>query len=743
MRGFLSALLAGALVWLGPVPLAAQQSPAPDSTAIERLASLGRLWGTVNYFHPDLAFRRVNWDSAVVATVPKVRGAANAAAFALALDSLLQVLNDPLTRASRETVRAAPATEAARAWQPDSVLLVQIGDVTVQAATKALHDAAGDIEKASRIVFDLRTGRVTPRPRHGRMTEAFDGAEITSRLITRRTPGPVRRFRSYSGFPDERWPGPYYYWPGMMTAGITAPLDAQAPRPRAIVWLVDDGTDVPMVALATRAAGSAHILKVGSSPKLGGVGVPHRLRLADNVTASVRIADLVAPDGAEIRATRLLPDSPPGDTGPLGVAMSLAVAPPSIPTDGEVPSFSPVGNRAYGDMAYPPAEYRLLGAFRLWNAIEYFYPYKRLMGEDWNAALRTAIVEFLAASDSLEYAQAVARFASRIHDSHTFVDSKALLAFFGEAPPAARARFVEGKLVVTAVASDPAEAGGLRVGDVITSVDGQRIEKRRDLLSPFFPHSTPAALDRKLANWILNGPSGSSARLQVVDGKGRDTIVTVSRRLEYRQQMRWSRPGPPWRLLEGNIGYVDLERLAPAMVDSMFNGLRAAKAIIFDGRGYPQNTVWTIASRLTDKRDVVEALFKRPVVMSPDTAEWHTDTWAQHFSASAPRYGGKTVLLVDERTISLGEHTGLLFKAANQTTIIGSETMGANGDVTHVVLPGGIFVGFTGQAVTWPDGRQLQRVGLRPDIVVRPSIAGIRAGNDEVLQRAVRFVNSR
>jgi C-terminal processing protease CtpA/Prc len=129
------------------------------------------------------------------------------------------------------------------------------------------------------------------------------------------------------------------------------------------------------------------------------------------------------------------------------------------------------------------------------------------------------------------------------------------------------------------------------------------------------------------------------------------------------------------------------------------------------------------------------------VVTSPDTTVRQTEQWAQYFSASnKARYRGQTVLLVDERTGSLAEHTGLLFKAANATTIIGSQTMGANGDISTVVLPGGILVNFTGQAVQWPNGRQLQRIGLQPDIVVRPTVTGIRAGKDEVLDRAIRFI---
>ena len=56
-------------------------------------------------------------------------------------------------------------------------------------------------------------------------------------------------------------------------------------------------------------------------------------------------------------------------------------------------------------------------------------------------------------------------------------------------------------------------------------------------------------------------------------------------------------------------------------------------------------------------------------------------------------------------------------------------------------LPGGITVGFTGQSVRFPDGRQLQRFGLMPDLGVAPTIQGIQEGRDEVLEKAIEFLN--
>ena len=40
----------------------------------------------------------------------------------------------------------------------------------------------------------------------------------------------------------------------------------------------------------------------------------------------------------------------------------------------------------------------------------------------------------------------------------------------------------------------------------------------------------------------------------------------------------------------------------------------------------------------------------------------------------------------------------------------------------------------------YPDKRPTQRIGIVPDVVVRPTIAGIRAGRDEVLEEALRQI---
>jgi len=75
--------------------------------------------------------------------------------------------------------------------------------------------------------------------------------------------------------------------------------------------------------------------------------------------------------------------------------------------------------------------------------------------------------------------------------------------------------------------------------------------------------------------------------------------------------------------------------------------------------------------------------------------------------------------------------------------VIGSTTSGADGNVSPFALPGGLHTMISGIGVFYPDKTATQRIGIKPSIEVRPTVAGIRAGRDEVLEEALRQILGR
>lgn len=104
-------------------------------------------------------------------------------------------------------------------------------------------------------------------------------------------------------------------------------------------------------------------------------------------------------------------------------------------------------------------------------------------------------------------------------------------------------------------------------------------------------------------------------------------------------------------------------------------------------------------------------------------------------------YKGKVVIIINELTQSQSEFTTMAFRKSPNVTVIGSNSAGADGNVCHFYLPGNIYTRITCLGVYYPDGTETQRIGIVPDIEVKPTIEGIKAGRDELLEKAIEIIN--
>lgn len=711
------------------------QSAVSDSVRIARLSAVGRLWGVVRYFHPSLGDRDGGWDASAAAAIERVRTAGTVEEYAAVVGDLLATLHDPATR----VLPPQPGAPASAGMNPvtirwavagiDSTLVVGIPAFD-DSTTARLRQVAPEVRRAPRVVFDLRGQRPSDE---SDAAGSFAESGVDALLPATRVAAPASRSRTHSGFPTQVGTTSGGYFAGV----VEVPGQVFNSRPditgRRIVFLVNSWTDVPPIAFALRSNGQGAVVIDGATALLDADAQPYAMSLGEGTRATVRLSQSTG---------TMIDTALSGGDAPYQAALALAhrgIAPVAAPI---LNVTNPIDTLPRA--AYPPVGYRVLAAYQWWNAIHYFYPNKALTGENWDAVLPHAIAHLEAARDSLEYALAIVDMVKYIHDSHGSVTAGrgALAAYWGVGFAGALLQYIRDEPVVTAVAEDSAtRASGIAVGDVIVKVDGENVAARKARLERTIAFSTPQALNEVVASLLLRGPAGT-ARVTVRDRQDRVRELSVPRSLPTERPLRFPPTGPILKVLPGNIGYADLERLTVAMVDSMFEMFRNTKAIIFDDRSYPQGTAWSIAPRLTDRDAVPAALFERPLVLSPDSTTWATYQFVQYLPTTTKwRYHGKTVLLVDERTISQAEHTGLFLEAANHTTIIGSPTMGANGDVTAVAFAGGARAYFSGHGVRHADGRQLQRIGLQPDIVVRPTLQGIRAGRDEVLERALMFLS--
>lgn len=435
-------------------------------------------------------------------------------------------------------------------------------------------------------------------------------------------------------------------------------------------------------------------------------------------------------------------------TVPLGadIIASVRLSEPA-PENGSS-SALPQPDHPYTELAYPSAEYRILAAYQIWGVIHYFFAYKDLMDEDWDKIFGDYLPKFIAAKDAREYHLAVAELISYLSDSDAIVRSAELTQYFGEAPVGLRLRLIDKKPIITEVLDEEAKKSGIKPGDMVAKVDdenmGERIKREANYLSA----STAQSLGCSVMERILNGPETSTAVLTIAGADGQTREVKLVRSKQYLSALKAQRTGEVTKILSNGIGYADLDRLQPSEVDAMFDKLRDTQAIIFDMRGQPHDVAGTIASRLTEKENVGAAIVTGPIALHPDLPRPGRETsTASYFEIQTVpqsdkwKYKGKTVVLIDGRTFGAAERTGLFLEAVNRTESIGTPSAGADGDPSSFVIPGGITISFSGHDIRHPNGGALQRLGLQPAVTVTPTISGIRAGRDEVLEAALQYLS--
>jgi len=390
---------------------------------------------------------------------------------------------------------------------------------------------------------------------------------------------------------------------------------------------------------------------------------------------------------------------------------------------------------------YPSTELRLLAAIKTWGAIHYFFAYKDLMDDDWDEIFSAFLPKFIEAHDAIDYNLDFADLLTRVTDSNTAPHSKTLDTYFGEVPVGLRIRLLDRYPIVTDVFDT---ASGVKPGDLVKRVGAVSTTDIFRRFVQYVPASTPQRSGFDTIQKVTKGPVGSEVELTIENADGEPHVVKLKRSAQLPAAQRATEA---IRILAGNIGYLDLDRLSAQEAESAMNQLKNTRALILDLRGRAPGAAAIAAHLASPKSNGAVALVTTPLALHPDvpTSSVATQT-ASTFVVNAlpeardPHYKGKTLALIDERTIGESEYAGLLFEAANRTEFVGSPSAGADSSVAELSLPGGIIVTYSTQDIRHANGGKLQRLGLQPSIAAPTTAKGLRAGKDEPLEAALSYI---
>lgn len=390
----------------------------------------------------------------------------------------------------------------------------------------------------------------------------------------------------------------------------------------------------------------------------------------------------------------------------------------------------------YSDIPKDDVAYRLLGVAKFWNAVDSYSPNRNLTDRPWDDVLAEYIA--LAFDRSISFSALYSRMVSELCDTH--VNSWYVPIFGGRFVPL-MCQFAEDRLFVTDTCS--LVPNNFEIGDEIILIDSVSPIKRLDELAPYIPHSNRSSLLRDGSYATLLTAKNEACVEYVRGGKTYTTRISsvdgskfVNRR--FSSQNTSTKPG--FKEVAGGIGYINISNLTCKDEQDLENFLASCDKLIIDLRAYPAE--YDVLHKLlptfffSQVREAAEVLL--PQAHRPG-GFIRTTVSTRKTSDPDKLYKGKVVLLVNAHSQSMSEYFTMFLQTIPGPVTVGSQTAGADGDVTRIQLPYASF-NITGAGICYPDGTNAQRNGVKIDKVVEPSAEGMIRGVDEQLQAAIDYL---
>ena len=390
-------------------------------------------------------------------------------------------------------------------------------------------------------------------------------------------------------------------------------------------------------------------------------------------------------------------------------------------------------------------EYRLLGLFRYWNIINYFFPYKDITDKNWNDVLIEYIPRFIDASIKADYYKELLLLSAEINDAHASIPYHPDLRadFFGRKTIPFSIRYIEKQFIVHKLKSDSlSKLVDIQLGDVILEIDEQDIQSKAVEFGRYVSNSNNAQRYSEISRLLLNGNTES---INLLIKRNGSILKRQVNRYSF-AELRKYRDRPhvdAWKQLDNQLLYAHMGQLKLDQLSSFFRQVRKQNGLILDFRYYPNWDILFEFLSYFDTENKAFALFKSQYLQKPGFFKWHQDLNSFDFVEAKPNpIQIPIVILVDEYTLSFGEYFVMALQQLEQATVVGSQTAGEDGNQAGIDLPGGVRLFMSSLGIYYPNGELTQRKGIKIDHLVSLSIDDIRYNTDSLIKKAVSIIDT-
>lgn len=270
----------------------------------------------------------------------------------------------------------------------------------------------------------------------------------------------------------------------------------------------------------------------------------------------------------------------------------------------------------------------------------------------------------------------------------------------------------DGKLlVVSPIEETPAQKAGLMANDEIFEIDGQ---------------STKGISVKEAADKI-RGKQGSSVTLMIKRGNLIKKYSIIRDKINVKSV---SIKEPKTVKLDNRIGYI---RLNSFLSSSASTEMLSALKTLNNKEGYILDIRSNPGGLLTNAITMSNMFLNDGVIVSTVDRDGYKDTQR---SNGNPVTRKPLVILIDEGSASASEILSGALKDNGRAVLVGTKSFG-KGLVQEInKLPGGSGINITIQKYLTPNGTDINKVGILPDIEVKNTEKDVKNNHDEQLDKA-------
>lgn len=269
--------------------------------------------------------------------------------------------------------------------------------------------------------------------------------------------------------------------------------------------------------------------------------------------------------------------------------------------------------------------------------------------------------------------------------------------------------------VISPMPGSPAEAAGLKSGDMIIKIDGKDM----------------TGIDPSVALQSVLGPAGTSVTLTVQRGENKELLeFTINR-------AKIDLPSVTGKMLDNNIAYIAISTFGDNTTNLLKQYLQDMlknnpKGLILDLR-------YNTGGYVTTAIEVVSQFIPKGIVMYEQEGNGNETSYEAIPGGLATEI--PLVVLVNEGSASASEITAGAIQDYGRAPLVGVTTYGKGSAQNWIPLSnneGAVRI----TIAHWftPKHRQINKVGLTPDYVVPITEEDIKAGKDPQLNKAIELI---